>query len=889
MDIKSVSNALSELVARDERDEFIYGFLDAFGIARTTITRLRTGNLNQSKVPGELLYRSRLFYTSSESQDLLATLDSLAKERRILRHKPRFLIVCNGHSLAAIDTQTGSNRHLSLEQLPQEALFFMPLIGTEVYRASNDNEADRNASYRLAELYEHLVKDNAELYALDSHSLNVLLSRLLFCFFAEDTGIFPRLNCFTELIGNYSKADGSDLHSLLQMLFDKLNSRQSLPQEPTYLAEFPYVNGGLFASQIPLPHFSRRARQILLDCGQLNWDEINPDIFGSMIQAVADPSERGNLGMHYTSVPNIKKLIGPLFLDQLYAIYEQQADDAKALDRLLQRIEQMRFFDPACGSGNFLIIIYKELRLLEVQILQRIIELHEAEGNTGKQLVYTSGIKLSQFYGIEIKDFAHEIAILSLWLAEHQMNKYFEERLMGFAECRPLLPLGESGKIVKGNAATVDWLGVCPPSAGGECYLVGNPPYIGSRMQGAEQKADLERCFGKDYKNLDYISLWFYKGAAYLRAVGRSSLAFVSTNSVCQGQHVPLLWPRVLGQDLEIGFAHSSFKWSNNAKGQAGVTVAIVGLRRKSTQPKYLYSEGLQQQVKNINAYLIDAADVYVESRTKPLSDFPRMFAGNMPNDGGALRFNQQIKIRYEQETPGISKYIRSLMGGSDFLNSHPSYCFWIDDKDLNDAITYPQIANAIQRCRTHRLESVDPGTNKLAERSHQFRDRTLPQVDSLIIPATSSERRDYIPIGILDSSVIISKAAMAVYDAEPWLFAVLHSRMHMIWVDAVGGKLETRYRYSAQVCYNTFPLPALSKAQKFTLTEHTRAVLHAREAYAGKTMAWLYNPDTMPTKLLEAHRLLDASVERLYSTAPLRNDAARLSQLIRLYQQMQR
>src|SRR5690606_16482000 len=425
-----------------------------------------------------------------------------------------------------------------------------------------------------------------------SQQLNIFLSRLLFCFFAEDTGIFPHKSMFTETLANNTSSDGSNVHEFLTLFFDKLNTPPGEGDFPGDLADFPYVNGGLFVQRIVCPKLTRKARQILLSSGELDWAEINPDIFGSMIQAVADPAERTNLGMHYTSVQNILKLIKPLFLDELYEEFEKNRENARALEKLLVRMSKIKFFDPACGSGNFLIITYKELRNLEIKIIKQLIDL-----NKSQRKIYLTEISLTQFYGIEIKSFAHEMAILSLWLAEHQMNQVFETELLDYGKSKPILPLKEAGQIQQGNATRVDWNEVCPISSTDEVYVIGNPPYLGSRNQDKAQKDDMKFVFSKDYKSLDYIAVWFYKGANYIEG-NNAKCAFVSTNSVCQGDQVALTWSRILSERIEIDFAYQSFKWVNNAKGNAGVTVIILGLRNVSNQPKYIFKDKFKQEAK---------------------------------------------------------------------------------------------------------------------------------------------------------------------------------------------------------------------------------------------------------------------------------------------------
>lgn len=878
-----IKEKLVELVKHLDRNSFVYDFLSCFGLSKTTIARLRKGDYNLSKVDGELFYKGKIFFKVEESEKLIHTIDELGKDEKILKQKPRFIVVTDFEQVLATDTKLKTNKEFPIGELADQVDFFLPLSGAEIYRVSSDNKADRDAAYKLGELYDLLVVDNPDWVAQGSHQLNLFLSRLLFCFFAEDTGIFSVKSVFTETLANNTKADGSDVDEFLSLLFKKLNTEQGKAEFPDYLADFDYVNGGLFRDDIVSPKFSKKSRQILLDSGELDWSEINPDIFGSMIQAVADPSERTNLGMHYTSVQNILKLIKPLFLDELYEEFERNKENARALEKLLQRMSKIKFFDPACGSGNFLIITYKELRNLEIHIIKQLIDLDKSQ-----RKIYFTTISLTQFYGIEIKDFAHEMAILSLWLAEHQMNQVFEAELLDYGQSKPILPLKEAGNIVQGNAARMNWEEVCPKRANDEIYVIGNPPYLGARIQDDEQKSDMDFVFSSfsKYRDLDYISIWFYKGSKYIEGVN-GKLAFVSTNSISQGQQVALLWEKVLRDRIEIFFAHHSFKWTNNAKGNAGVTVIIVGLRNVERNSKFLFIDNIRRDAKNINAYLLDAPNVVIAERMKPISDFPKMNFGNMPNDGGGLILDEQEKNSMLAQSPDALKFIRKLVGSTEFINGINRYCLWIEDSELDKATQIQVIQNKIVLSRDHRLRSKDKGTNKLALRAHQFRDRNIAIDSAIIVPSTSSERREYIPLGFLPKETVILNSALAIYDAQPWLFGVLHSKMHMVWVDAVGGKLKTDYRYSAKLCYNTFPFPSINDRQKETITQYVFDILDQRAKYSEKTMAWMYNPETMPAGLKDAHHSLDLAIERIYRLAPFHSDEERLEYLFKLYDEM--
>lgn len=882
---REIKDKLSAIVNNTDKENFIYDFLMAFGISKNAITRLRKGDSNLSKNEGEILYKNKIFFKEEVAENLLDAIDEASKDDKILKHNPRFIVVTDYETIVAVDVRLNANKRFSFSDLPEQADFFLPLSGAEIYKVSTNNKADRDAAYQLGRLYEILVNDNPDWLANGSHHLNLFLSRLLFCFFAEDTGIFDVESIFTETLVNNTNEDGSDVDQFLNTLFKKLNSKTG--DFPEYLHSFPYVNGGLFKDEIICPKFSRKARQILIDSGELNWSEINPDIFGSMIQAVADPEQRSNLGMHYTSVENILKLIKPLFLDELEEEFEKNMENPKGLRKLIDRISKIKFFDPACGSGNFLIITYKEIRNLEVKIIQQLIALENASLFGGQSFV--SNIKLSQFYGIEIKDFAHEMAILSLWLAEHQMNLFFDEKLEGFGKSEPILPLKQAGNIVAGNAARINWDEVCPKNEGDEIYIIGNPPYYGARKQDGNQKLDIEYVFKKDkgINNLDYISIWFYKGAKYIEDFN-AKMAFVSTNSICQGEQVSLFWPKILDSEIEIFFAHHSFRWTNNAIGNAGVTVIIVGLRNKNSQPKYLYNNNIRRESKNINAYLLDSSDIFIYPRSKPLSKLPEMNFGSMPNDGGFLLLSEEEKEDIIKSDSKSQKLIKNFVGADDFIKGIKKYCIWINEEDLNLAKSILSIIERVNNVKKNREKSSREATKKLSIRPHSFGEIRHQDSESIIIPRHSSERREYIPIGFLDNNSIIADSALAVYNATPWLFGILHSKMHMVWVDAVGGKLETRYRYSAKLCYNTFPFPDITEKQKLTINEYVFAILDERAKYPEKTIAWLYNPDTMPKDLKQAHQNLDRAIEEIYRMGnPFTSDAERLEHLFKLYDEM--
>ncbi|MBL4707135.1 MAG: class I SAM-dependent DNA methyltransferase [Flavobacteriales bacterium] len=746
----------------------------------------------------------------------------------------------------------------------------------EKSQIQSESIADIKAAERLARLYDIIVQDNDIKDEADRHRLNIFLSRLLFCFFAEDTGIFAN-DQFTNAVASHTTEDGSDLQTYLQKLFAVLNLSERT-DTPQYLKAFPYVNGGLFAEESPVPQFSRKARKIIIECGSLNWKAINPDIFGSMIQAVVHNDQRGSLGMHYTSLVNIMKVIAPLFLNDLQEQLEKTGDDPKKLNKLLGRLYQLRIFDPACGSGNFLIIAYKELCKLEIEILKQL-----DKGQTSFKDF--SHIRLSQFYGIEIDDFACQTAKLSLWLADHQMNQAFREV---FGDAKPTLPLQEGGQIVCGNATRLDWEEVCPKEDEAEIYILGNPPYLGSSMQSKKQKADMVTVFDgiKGYKNLDYIACWFLVGARYIQD-SIAQLAFVSTNSISQGEQVAMLWPHIFSMNLEIGFAHQSFKWTNNAKGNAGVTCIVVGIRNPSEKPKYLFKDGISHVVKNINPYLSNSKNIVIDKRSYSLATIPTMSYGNKAADGGHLSLTEHERDEILTTTPEAKQFIKKLTGSAEFINDKRRYCIWIENNELEQAKSIVEIDKQIEKVRQFRLNSKKKATREDASVAHRFAEARYSEKSSIIIPRVSSERRQYIPIGFLESDTIILDSAQAIYDPETYIFAIISSRIHMTWVRAVAGRLKTDYRYSSALCYNTFPFPDISEAQKTSLEDHVFKVLDEREQHSEKTLAQLYDPDKMPDGLRQAHHEMDLAVEQCYRQKPFESDEQRLEYLFKLYEQM--
>jgi hypothetical protein len=856
--------------------------LGAYGKPKASIKRLQTtgtGSYNLAKSEHEVLWKKNLYFKAVPDDSIHSIIDNIRKDQAIAKHEPRFLTVTNFSTLLAVDTRTGETLDIPFVDLGKNFDFFLPWAGLEKTRYIPENPADVKAAEKMAKLFDLLKQDNPAQDEKSVHALNVFLSRLLFCFFAEDTEIFSK-SLFTNSIGSHTAEDGSDLSIYLEKLFDVLNTKDRT-KYAQYLQAFPYVNGGLFATRYAIPRFSRKSRAMLIECGsELNWSQINPDIFGSMFQAVIHPDRRGNMGQHYTSVPNIMKVIEPLFLNDLYEEFRRSEDSPKKLDALLRRIEKIKVFDPACGSGNFLIIAYKELRKLEMEIFNRLKIISPQMG------LALSGIQLSNFHGIELDDFAHEVAILSLWLAEHQMNVAFKSK---FGSANPSLPLKQGGNVVCANAASVDWSSVCKNSGEDEIYVLGNPPYLGARQQSKQQKIDMDHTLGdiKGFSDLDYISIWFVKAAKYIRKT-KAEYAFVSTNSIAQGVQVSLLWPQIYALGLEISFAHLSFKWTNSAKNNAGVTCVIIGIRQVSAKPKYLFNGSHRLVANNINGYLANADNVLVESRKRALSDLPPINYGSFALDDGNFTLTVQERDEIVNAAPEAKQYLRPFIGAKELLQGAERYCVWLADSP-DKAMKIAAIAERVAKVRKWRIESEREATRKLAQTPHLFAEIRQPSASYLALPTISSERRNYLPVAFLEKEVIASNQIYVVPNAQPFHFGLLSSKMHIVWVKAVCGQLETRVRYSAAIGYNSFPVPSISDLKKREIAACALEVLAIRENYSEKSLADLYDPDDMPADLAEAHQKLDRTVDDCYSKAAMQSDEDRLNCLFKLYEKMTR
>ncbi|MCQ2281056.1 MAG: N-6 DNA methylase [Bacteroidales bacterium] len=889
-------------------DDVPFRLLYCFGKTDAEIRRWQEGK-GVVKAYDGLLIKNIIAYRTSTSIAMTADLEQMKTDPKVLAAKPKILIVSDGQTILAYDLRENDTYENRLEGLCYDFNFFYPLADVERVHNVEESPADVKAAEKLAKLHDEIRAYNEFTSDTDLHDLNIFISRLLFCYFAEDTGIFLD-NLFTNSIKRYTLDDGSDLSSYLSKAFEIMDvSKRDRPKDVnSIVGQFPYVNGGLFSHHIQIPKLSARARKIMIDCGGLNWKEINPDIFGSMIQAVVNPEVRANQGMHYTSVPNIKKVINPLFMDELRSEYSQLRTKLETLKRsrgigeipdskyrkeiqpifkacnvLLNRMSQMKFFDPACGSGNFLIITYKELRLLEMDILQL---QKDFTGQIDLMMIGDSKISLQQFYGIELLDFPHEVAMLSLWLAEHQMNRLLLET---FGINTQALPLQNITQIKCGNACRMDWNEVCPHTQDEEVFVFGNPPYLGSRKQTASMKKDMEVVFSKyhcDYKALDYISIWFVLFSEYSQGFN-ARCAFVSTNSVTQGEQVGLLWPILFQNGMSIDFAYQSFKWSNNAKKNAVVTCVIISLSIDRQKKARLFSETKFEYCDNINPYLYSGPNRIISPLGHSISNLPIMQKGCAPGDGGALLLTEDEKSELLLKYPILSSVIKPFIGADELLYGYTRYCLWMNKEDFERLKSIEEVNIRVERCKSKRQASTKLGTRRKADVPFAFDEIRYFPGAAIVVPQTTSENRTYIPIFYNDSDIVYSNGVRVVFNAPFYLFGLLCSRIHNSWVQIVSGRLETRIQYSNTLCYNTFPFPKLTDAKKQEIEAAAEDVLLTREDYPGKTLADLYDPDEMPQPLREAHARLDDVVESCYPGYPFASDEARLECLFKLYEKM--
>lgn len=792
---------------------------------------------------------------------------------------PKYILVSDFENFRLYDLEDNIEIEFKLNELVNNVQHFGYLLGYQrkVYKA--EDPANIEAAELMGKLHDRLKE-----IGYTGHPLEVYLVRLLFCLFAEDSTIFEKQQ-FQDYIEQRTNVDGSDLAAKLQELFQVLNT----PKDKRFknldeqLAEFPYVNGKLFEEILPLASFDSKMRQALLDCTYIDWSKISPAIFGSMFQSVMNPKERRNLGAHYTSETNILKLIKPLFLDELQAEFEKLKGNKNKLKEFHKKLGSLKFLDPACGCGNFLIITYRELRLLEIEVLK---ELY------GTQQVFDIGqimlVNVDQFYGIEYEEFPARIAEVAMWLIDHQMNMRISHE---FGQYYARLPLKKAAQIHHADALETDWEEIV--SKNKLSYILGNPPFIGSKLMKQSQRDQIVREFdnAKGSGVLDYVTGWYIKTAKFIQNT-KIKAAFVSTNSIVQGEQTSILWEPMLNQyNIKIHFAHRTFKWSNEAKGNAAVYCIIVGFANYDTNNKRIFEyedirgEAHEIKAKNINPYLVDAEDLVIKKRTTPLCNVPKMSFGNMPLDGGNLILSDEEKSEFLKIEPNAEKYILPLISAFEFLNGKNRWCLWLVDADPSELKQLPEVLKRVEAVKKFRLNSIAPSTQKFAATPTLFRDRNQPDT-YILIPSTSSENRKYIPMGFFGKDDIANNSCHIIPNGTLFHFGVLMSTMHMTWVKSVCGRLESRLRYSKDIVYNNYPWPENpTEKQIKAIEEAAQKVLDTRLEFPNSTLADLYDPLTMPPTLVKAHNELDKAVDLAYRPQPFTSETNRMGYLFELYE----
>lgn len=897
---------VKRLVNQNNHEDFIFDFLLLYGLPKSTITKTKNSRLN--KADNQIIIKKKLFFEfydqgtslfEAKTADLLERIETLKNDPKTFTHDPRFIIVTDYKKFLAVDTKTKDTRDIDFKDLWKHTDFFLPWSGKEKYQPHVESMADVKAAEKMAKIYDEIFHNNRSFADEHNHDLNMFLTRLLFCFFAEDTGIFTEENLFTKSLIEHTNDDGSDLQTFFESLFESLDKRDK-SKYPQYIQKFPYVNGKLFRDKIHIPELTAKTRELMIECGDRNnWKEINPDIFGSMFQAVKTAEVRSGLGQHYTSVPNIMKVINPLFMDDLHEEFEKTKDSINKLKSLQLRLSKIRIFDPACGSGNFLIIAFKQMKLLEMDIIRRI---QEVSGEKNLQM-NLSAIELKQFYGIEIDDFACEIARLSLWLAEHQMNCKFKEE---FGVARPTLPLCESGHIVCGNALRLDWEQVCPkyseksnltrvvaeadvkntplhletPKEQAEVYILGNPPFDGAAESGSQIKQDITFVF-RDFKthNYDYVACWFYKASKYIIDTP-FRYAFVSTNSICQGIHASKFWPIIFNMKQKIFFAHEPFVWKNNAKNNAKVICVIAGVTSKViSHDVYIYKDNIATRVNSIDAYLAAGSEMKLNPLNKPIHIYPSAQRIGFIDQSLDFMFSPDEYTKFVMDTPILKSFFRILIGSKELLQGELRYCLYINEDNLDDAKKYQAIKKIFEKVKLVR---------NCNEYYFRFCKKDIPEkTPVIVIPRICSSKRNYLPIALISGNYAFNDQVQIIENPSFDLFGFLNSKLHMIWLKKFAGRLKSDYRYSNTLCYNTFPIPHISDQQKKRIEICVQEILRVRERYSERTLGELYDPDKMPRDLLDAHHSLDMVIESCYRRKPFENDEQRLAHLFKMYEMM--
>ncbi len=890
-EIKDRALAFSKEWAEETREQaeaksFWDNFFHIFGITRRRIASFEQPikKLNQQYGFIDLFWKGQLLVEHKSKGKNLDKAYSQAldyfnglKEREL----PKYVLVSDFARIRLYDLDEGTDYEFALEELHQHIHLFGFIAGYQKRVFKEADPVNIQAAELLGKLHDWLEESG-----YIGHLLEVFLVRILFCLFADDTGIFEQ-GSFKEFIEVKTAEDGSDLGALLVSFFQVLNTPKAtrLKNLDESLNRFPYINGKLFEEPLLIPSFNAQMREMLLECSALDWGKISPAIFGSMFQSVMKPEERRNLGAHYTSEKNIMKLIKPLFLDELQADFEKAKENRNRLKAFHKKLANLKFLDPACGCGNFLIISYRELRLLEIEILREL-------DKNGQQVLDISSVvqvEVDQFYGIEYDEWPARISEVAMWLMDHQMNLRVSEE---FGQYFARLPLKKSANIVNGNALQIDWKKIVPKTQLN--YILGNPPFYGKQLQTKEQKQDIDM-ISKGIKGagvLDYVTCWYLKASQYIQKT-RIKAAFVSTNSISQGEQVGILWNKLFSQSIKIHFAHRTFKWSNEAKGNAQVYVIIIGFANFEAKQKRLFEyqdikgEAHEKSVKNINPYLVEGLDLIILKRRKPICDVPKISFGSMPNDGGNLLLTSEEKENLIKIEPEAEKFIRPLISAKEFLNHKKRWCLWLKSSLPQELRKLKEVKKRVEATKTHRINSNRETTRKLADFPSLFGEDRQPSSKFISFPLTTSETRFYIPLAFFDKENIVNNTCSVIPNATKYHFGVLHSKMHMSWTKYVCGRLEGRIRYSNEIVYNNFPWPKNpTKKNQNKVETAVQKVLDVRTEFPDSSLADLYDPLTMPPKLIKAHQALDKVVDLCYRPQVFANEMVRIEYLFYLYNQ---
>jgi hypothetical protein len=890
-------------LARYERGEsqtFYNEFFEIFGVTRRRVASFEepVKKLGNQRGFIDLFWKGVLLVEQkSAGRDLVRAKEQALDYFPGLKEYelPRYLLVSDFQTFELFDLDENTAVRFPLLQLSRHVEAFSFILGVQKRTFRDQDPVNIEASEMMGKLHDAL-KDSG--YA--GHKLERFLVRLVFCLFADDTGIFEPRDSFSALIGQRTSPDGSDTGLWLSQLFEVLNTPVEQRQHnlDDDLAQFPYVDGDLFQERLTFPSFNTAMRSLLLDALNFSWDAISPAIFGSLFQSVMDPKERRSQGAHYTTERNIMKVIEPLFLDDLRDEFKrltQRRDSGrrKALEAFHTKLSALRFFDPACGCGNFLIISYRELRLLELDLLNAL----RHDSQLALDVSQMCQIDVDQFYGIELAEFPARIAEVALWMMDHLMNNKLS---LAFGQSYVRIPLKKSPHIRQADALEIDWAGLITP---GDCsYVLGNPPFGGAKYQSDKQRAQVRRIahLGGSGGTLDYVTAWFIKAADYLRQ-SRARVGFVATNSITQGEQVAQLWPVLLDRyNLEIAFAHRTFAWGSDARGVAHVHVVIVGLTRSDQEPAekrlFTYSDIKGDPTESRHAaltpYLFDAGTVVnrhliVEETSRPLCDVPQLVIGSKPIDEGHYIFSREERDAFLHQEPGAAKYLHPYVGSEEFINGGERWILYLADATPNELRAMPRVKERAAAVKAFRLKSKSEGTRKLADTPTRFHVTVVPKRPFLVIPESSSGERDYVPIGWLKPPTIPSNLVRVLQGADLWHFGILTSAMHMAWLRQIGGRLKSDYRYSVGIVYNTFPWPKATLQQRERIHGLAQAVLEVRECFPACTLADLYDADVMPLQLRKAHRALDRAVDKLYRSASFTSDRDRAEHLFGLYEKL--